>query len=130
VRHYLDTLRAAPIAKVRQPWDKNVRKREVKSPNTYVRDSGLPHALLGVRERRDLEQHPKLGASWEAHLLQQVARHVGAGPEEYFTGKPIPAPGLICSGSVAAAGGFDRTASPWPYSADKWGSRQPSSPVA
>ncbi|UCC29401.1 MAG: ATP-binding protein [Phycisphaerales bacterium] len=84
VRHYLDTLQAAQVAKVLQPWHENVRKRQVKSPKVYVRDSGLLHGLLGIRERRDLDRHPKVGASWEGFLLQQVVDHVGASPEECF----------------------------------------------
>jgi len=84
VRHYLDTLHAAQVATVLQPWHVNVRKRQVKSPKVYVRDSGLLHGLLGVRERRDLERHPKIGASWEGFLLRQVAEHLGATAEECF----------------------------------------------
>jgi predicted AAA+ superfamily ATPase len=63
VRHCRDTLHAAEVATVLQPWHENIGKRQVKSPKVYVRDSGLPHGLLGVRERRDLQRHPKLGAS-------------------------------------------------------------------
>ena len=84
VRHYLDTLQAAQVAKVLQPWHENVRKRQVKSPKVYVRDSGLLHGLLGIRERRDLERHPKVGASWDGFLLQPVAEHLGATADECF----------------------------------------------
>ncbi len=84
VRHYLDTLHAAQVATVLQPWHENIRKRQVKSPKVYVRDSGVLHGLLGIRERRDLERHPKLGASWEGFLLQQVAEHLGATADECF----------------------------------------------
>jgi predicted AAA+ superfamily ATPase len=48
VRHYLDTLHAAQVATVLQPWHENVRKRQVKSPKVYVRDSGVLHGLLGI----------------------------------------------------------------------------------
>ena len=84
VRHYLDTLHAAQVATVLQPWHENTRKRQVKSPKIYVRDSGVLHGLLGVRERRDLERHPKVGASWEGFLLRQVAEYLGATAEECF----------------------------------------------
>ena len=84
VRHYLDTLHAALVVTVLQPWHENVRKRQVKSPKIYIRDAGVLHGLLGVRERRDLERHPKLGASWEGFLLGQVVEHVGATAEECF----------------------------------------------
>jgi hypothetical protein len=84
VRHYLDTLHAAQVVTVLPPWHENIRKRQVKSPKVYVRDSGVLHGLLGVRERRDLDRHPKVGASWEGFLLRQVAQHLGATAEECF----------------------------------------------
>lgn len=84
VRHYLDILSAALVVQQLPPWHANVRKRQVKSPKVYVRDCGLLHALLGIRDRRDLERHPKVGASWEGFLLRQVIELVGAAPEECF----------------------------------------------
>ncbi len=84
VRHYLDTLSAAQVVTVLPPWHENVRKRQVKSPKVYIRDSGLLHALLGIREHRDLERHPKLGASWEGFLLHQVVAQLGATPDECY----------------------------------------------
>jgi predicted AAA+ superfamily ATPase len=56
----------------------------VKSPKAYVRDSGVLHGLLGIREHRDLERHPKVGASWEGFLLQQVVEQLGASADECF----------------------------------------------
>ena len=53
-------------------------KRQVKSPKVYIRDSGLLHGLLDLRDRRDLKRHPKVGTSWEGAMLQQVAAHIGA----------------------------------------------------
>lgn len=84
VRHYLDTLHAARVVTVMQPWHENVGKRQVKSPKVYVRDSGVLHGLLGIRERRDLDRHPKVGASWEGLLMHQIAEHLGAAPEECY----------------------------------------------
>ena len=84
VRHYLDILTAALVVQQLPPWHANVRKRQVKSPKVYVRDAGLLHALLGIRDRRDLERHPKVGASWEGFLLRQVIELLGAAPEECF----------------------------------------------
>ena len=49
-------------------------KRQVKSPKDYVRDRGLLHALLGVGKRRDLEHHPKVGASWEGYAVEEVLK--------------------------------------------------------
>ena len=57
-----------------QPWSENIGKRVVKSPKLYIRDSGLLHAQLGIKSFQDLDTHPKLGASWEGFLLEQVVQ--------------------------------------------------------
>ena len=59
------------------PWFGNMRKRVVKSPKVYLRDSGVLHTLLRVRTFRELEVHPKVGASWEGFAMEQVLRRVG-----------------------------------------------------
>jgi len=65
-------------------WYANLGKRQVKSPKVYIRDSGLLHTLLDIRDRQDLERHPKVGASWEGHALHQIARRLGALPQECY----------------------------------------------
>ena len=55
-----------------QPWHANVKKRQVKAPKIYIRDSGLLHGLLELQSMDDLLGHPKLGASWEGFALEQV----------------------------------------------------------
>ena len=55
-----------------QPWHANLRKRQVKSPKVYVRDTGLLHELLGIEDHSALLHHPKLGASWEGFAIEQV----------------------------------------------------------
>ncbi|MBI5764564.1 MAG: ATP-binding protein [Planctomycetes bacterium] len=82
VRHYLDTLHAAQVLTVLQPWFENIRKRQVKSPKVYVQDSGVLHGLLDIRNNRDLERHPKVGASWEGFLVRQVMELLGASSQE------------------------------------------------
>ena len=72
VRRYLDFLSDAYLLRQLQPWFENLGKRQVKSPKVYVRDSGLLHTLLGLRSAAELFGHPKLGASWEGFLLEQV----------------------------------------------------------
>jgi len=57
-----------------QPWFENLRKRQVKAPKVYVRDTGLLHALLGVSNQHDLESHPKVGASWEGYAVEEVIK--------------------------------------------------------
>ena len=63
VRHYLDLFCGSYVLRRLSPWFANVGKREVKSPKVYVRDSGLLHALLGLRSREEVHSHPKFGAS-------------------------------------------------------------------
>jgi uncharacterized protein len=54
------------------PWFENLRKRQVKAPKIYIRDSGILHALLQLRTMADLRTHPKFGASWEGFALEQI----------------------------------------------------------
>jgi predicted AAA+ superfamily ATPase len=84
VRHYLDLLSAALVVRLLAPWHANIGKRQVKSPKVYIGDSGILHSLLGIGDARDLDRHPKVGASWEGFLLQLVLEHLGTAPEECF----------------------------------------------
>jgi uncharacterized protein len=72
VRRYLDALTDALAVRQLQPWFENVAKRQVRSPKVYVRDSGLLHSLLGIRDQTDLLGHPKIGASWEGFVIEQL----------------------------------------------------------
>jgi len=71
-RRYLDLLTDAFMLRQLQPWHANLSKRQVKAPKVYVRDSGLLHQLLGIRTAKELLSHPKVGASWEGFVLEQV----------------------------------------------------------
>lgn len=71
-RRYLDLLTDALVLRQLQPWHANLGKRQVKSPKVYVRDSGLLHQLLGLDSEKALLSHPKLGASWEGFVIEQV----------------------------------------------------------
>ena len=73
-RRHLDLLSDALMVRQLQPYYVNISKRQVKAPKVYVRDSGLLHALLGVGTRRDLELHPKVGASWEGYAVEEVLK--------------------------------------------------------
>ena len=65
VRRYLDLLTDVFMIRQLQPWHANLKKRQVKAPKIYFRDTGLLHQLLGIRSEKDLLNHPKGGASWE-----------------------------------------------------------------
>jgi predicted AAA+ superfamily ATPase len=77
VKRHLDILSSALMIRQLQPWHENLGKRQVKSPKTYLRDTGLLHALLGVDSFRFLEGHPKLGASWEGFVIEEILQLVG-----------------------------------------------------
>lgn len=83
VRRYLDLLSGVFMVRQLPPWFENLGKRQVKSPKIYVRDSGLLHVLLGVSSRRDLEMHPKVGASWEGYAVEEVLKALQP-DEAYF----------------------------------------------
>lgn len=87
VRKYLDILSGTFMVRILAPWFENLEKRQIKSPKIYFRDSGILHALMGIKDNRDLDNHPKLGAFWEGFALEEVIRKFHALPEEcYFWG--------------------------------------------
>ncbi len=84
MRRYLDILSGTFMVRQLSPWYENIGKRQVKSPKIYFRDSGIFHALLGLRDRDALLAHPKLGASWEGMALEEIIRIHQATPEEVY----------------------------------------------
>ncbi|MCC7051769.1 MAG: ATP-binding protein [Gemmatimonadaceae bacterium] len=84
-RRYLDILCGTFVVRQLPPWFENLRKRQVRSPKVYVRDSGLLHALLGIPDAPGLQSHPKVGASWEGFCLQQILAVCGD-RDAYFWG--------------------------------------------
>ncbi len=84
VRGYLDRLSDAFAVRLLQPWHENIGKRQVRAPKVYIRDSGILHALLDVRGQADLEVHPKVGASWEGFVLEQLLQQLEARAEECY----------------------------------------------
>jgi len=73
-RRYLDILAGAYMLRVLPPWFENLRKRQIKAPKIYIRDSGILHALLQLQTLTDLRGHPGFGASWEGFALEHVIR--------------------------------------------------------
>lgn len=72
IRSYLDILTDFYMVRQLQPWAGNTRKRLVKSPKVYLRDSGLLHFLLNISDYDTLLGHPVLGASWEGFVLESI----------------------------------------------------------
>ncbi len=84
VQRYLDTLAETFMVRQLPSWHENLAKRQVKAPKVYVRDSGILHALLGLATAREIDSHPKVGASWEGFALNAVVSRLRARPEECF----------------------------------------------
>lgn len=72
VRHYLDILTGTYMVRQLQPWHENLKKRQVRTPKVYLRDTGLLHSLLNIPSMADLWGHPRMGASWEGFTIEQV----------------------------------------------------------
>lgn len=67
-----------------QPWFQNISKRQVKSPKLLLRDTGLLHTLLDVPDARALEGHPRLGASFEGFVIEQILGALRVPPSNAF----------------------------------------------
>ena len=93
VTRYLDLMSGLFYVRRLPSWHANVKKRLVKAPKTYVRDSGLVHALLGIAGREDLLGHPVCGSSWEGfaieNLLAVAPEHAQAGFYRTATGAEV-----------------------------------------
>ncbi len=86
-RHYLDILTSALVVRQLQPWFENISKRQIKAPKIYFSDSGLLHSLLSIGTAIELEGHPKVGASWEGFVIEQLILLLGLDYSDcYFWG--------------------------------------------
>lgn len=84
VRRYLDILEETFIIRQLQPYHANMKKRLIKAPKVYIRDSGLSHALLRIKTFEDLLGHPSIGASWEGFVIEQIVSLLPQNSELYF----------------------------------------------
>jgi len=82
VRRYLDIISGVFMARQLPPWHANLKKRQVKAPKIYFRDTGLLHYLLGIRSEKDLLGHPKSGSSWEGYVIEETIKAVE--PDEIY----------------------------------------------
>ncbi|WP_332094805.1 ATP-binding protein [Rickettsia asiatica] len=83
VKRYLNILESAFMITLLRPWHNNSKKRDVKSPKIYIRDSGLLYRLLGLSDE-EIEFNPKLGASFEGLVIEEIVRHFNAYETSYF----------------------------------------------
>ncbi len=84
VKHYLDILSGTFMVRQLQGWQENIKKRQVKAPKIYFRDSGLLHSLLRIKGKSQLQIYPKLGASWEGFALEEIIRWHHAKPHDCY----------------------------------------------
>ncbi len=77
VNHYRDILEGTYMVRVLPAWHENLKKRQVKSPKVYLRDSGLLHHFLRIEDMNQLRGHPRYGASWEGFALEQTLIRFG-----------------------------------------------------
>jgi hypothetical protein len=73
-----------PLVRRLRPWSGNVGKRLVRTPKTYVRDSGITHALLDLETWNDVLGHPVAGPSWEGFVIENVLAVAGSRRTPYY----------------------------------------------
>jgi uncharacterized protein len=81
-RRYMDLLQDLFMVRQLPPWYANLSKRQVKSPKLYFRDSGLLHYLLGIKSEGELVLHPRMGASWEGYVIEEIIKSTP--PDEVY----------------------------------------------
>jgi len=81
---YVDLLVDLLLVRRLPAWHANVRKRLVKAPKVYIRDSGLVHALLAIADREMLLSHPVVGGSWEGFVIENLLAVSPQGTQGYF----------------------------------------------
>ena len=84
VRSYLEALEGTYMVRALRPWHASIKKRQVKSPKVYFRDTGILHRYLNVTTFHDLERHPKIGASWEGFVIESVIQALGLEDHECY----------------------------------------------
>ncbi len=84
VSYYLDVLVSLLLVRRLQPWFGNTKKRLIKSPRFYIRDSGILHRLLGINDYESLLSHPVLGKSWEGFVIENIQSVLPHSAEMFF----------------------------------------------
>lgn len=84
VKKYMNILEGTFMLRVLQPWHTNTKKRLIKRPKIYIRDSGIFHSLMSIENKKQLFSHNKLGASWEGFALEYISRSINKRDEELY----------------------------------------------
>jgi predicted AAA+ superfamily ATPase len=83
-QRYLDLLSGTFMVRQLRPWNYNTKKRIIKTPKIYFRDTGILHALFDLPEKKNVLSHPKLGASWEGFALEETIQAIRLKENEIF----------------------------------------------
>jgi predicted AAA+ superfamily ATPase len=84
IGRYIDLLVDLLLVRRLRPWSGNVGKRLVRTPKTYIRDSGLTHALLDLERWEDVLGHPIAGPSWEGFVIENLIAGAGDRRTPYY----------------------------------------------
>jgi len=84
VHNYIDILTGLYLIRQLRPWYGNTRKRLVKMPKIYVRDSGILHMLAGIKSIDEIISHPLYGETWEGFVIEQISHHLPYGAQSSF----------------------------------------------
>lgn len=88
IGRYLDLMVDLLLVRRLKPWTFNAGKRLVRSPKIYIRDSGLAHALLNIRDQNELLGHPVVGGSWEGFVIENIISVLPSGVQTFYYGTP------------------------------------------
>ena len=97
IKKYIHFLSEAYLIRILPSFHINIKKRIVKSPKIYIRDTGILHQLLGISTDDMLEGHPVKGNSWEGYVIEQISLHVQNHYGMYFYAAPRVNKGLRTS---------------------------------
>ena len=84
VLRYLGFLEGGYIARRLAPWFVNAKKRLIKSPKVFIRDTGIVHRLLNIPDYDNLLGHPGVGSSWEGYVIEQIYQKKPADMEMFY----------------------------------------------
>jgi predicted AAA+ superfamily ATPase len=84
VLRYLGFLEGGYMVRRLQPWFVNAKKRLIKSPKIYIRDTGILHGLLNIQNQDDLLGHPGVGASWEGYVIEQIYQQISGDIDMFY----------------------------------------------
>lgn len=88
IARYLDLICDLLLVRRLQPWTANAGKRLVRSPKIYLRDSGLVHTLLNIKDMNALLGHPVVGGSWEGFMIENILSAASDQNQTYYYGTP------------------------------------------